>query len=1147
MDKAGHDVFPALEGEQALAAHPDEQVWLSASAGTGKTQVLTARVLRLLLRGVAPETILCLTFTKAGAAEMSERIHKVLGAWVRLPGPVLFKDLQNLGEESGPDAQQYARTLFARVLDARGGGLRIQTIHSFCQTLLAGFPAEAGLTPGFRPIEGREEAALRQSVLADMVSSAPRTGRLGVVERLQAVAARLGEAGTRAFLARCAAAPAAMDALRQATAIEIVVRRALSDGIDDIQAHLLTRCGDDLIDREAWVRLRSIHGNWLTKAGTPRANSEETVALITGWLAASPEARIERLAELRLIWRKQDGDWRAKLPDGLDYQAFVEPLDAWLDALLDLCRARDLAPILSTALRLGQDYALDYADAKNAHGVVDFDDMIRQTVALLATPGMGDWVRFKLDQATDHILIDEGQDTSAAQWDIVKALAEEFFVGEGAKGDVARTLFVVGDYKQAIFGFQGTDPNEFSAARHYFDARVKAVDQEMRDLSLARSFRSSPPILEVVDATLDTLGHEAIGLPRPDPRHRSFNGGSGSVTLWPPLGSEAAPSDEEAVEGDEEQWLGEATLALARDIARRIKGWLDGGLILRNKAGRPVEPQDILILLRSRGELARLIVSRLHEEGVPVAGVDRLRLNAPIAVMDLLAAIRFALQPHDDLTLAALLVSPLVGWTQDDLYDRAHGREGTLWRHLRATIPDDLLAVPRAILDMADLRTPHRFLEAILSGPIQGRAKLIARLGEEARDPIEELLNAALSFERQAPPSLQLFLDWFDRGDVEIKRDPSKPESAVRVMTVHGAKGLQAPVVILADATSDPDFKQPRDLDWPVAGIGTLPIFRPRKGEAPLILQNAADRSDRREREEHWRLLYVALTRAEEHLFIGGALGTKQVNSGMGPDCWHMRVGEAMRALEADGDDEGGLIHEEEAPIIGKAKAGESADAVPALPGWLVAPAPDEARPPRPLAPSEPEAEDSEASPPPDEARRAAALRGKRLHSLFERLPGVAPERRREVADRWLAQSAGVEDAGERAALINAALAVIERPGFAPLFSADALAEAPLAGVVGERVIAGTVDRLLVGPDGVLVIDFKTGRRVPPGLSAVPESHLAQMAAYVAVLRAIFPDRAVKAALLYTSGPELIVLDDASVEAHKPGYRDQQHKLGPGG
>jgi ATP-dependent helicase/nuclease subunit A len=1136
MAKREHSPFPLLKDEQADASHPQAKVWLSASAGTGKTQVLTARVLRLLLRGAAPESILCLTFTKAGAAEMAERIHDRLGQWVRLSGPELFRDLSNLGEAADEAALAYARTLFARVLDARGGGLRIQTIHSFCQSLLGSFPAEAGLIPGFRPIEGREETLLRQSTLAHLVSNAERNGQLGLIERLQALAARLGEDGARAFLGRCAAAPDAMEDL--GLGIDARVRRWLGLGDIDPRAMLRDACEEGGYDRVGLETIRAHNLAWNTKTGIGNAEA------ITDWLMMRPEGRHTHIGDLVDIWTKKDGEPRviqsglAKFPD---YAGLIDRQWALFNRLLQLCQLEETAAALSSALTLGQVYARAYADAKRAAGAVDFNDMIRTTVTLLREPGIGDWISYKLDQATDHVLIDEAQDTNADQWEIVRALAGEFFAGEGAKGKTNRTLFVVGDYKQAIFGFQGTDPQEFNQAREYFSAAAAQSKQKLLDLSLARSFRSGPPVLELVDATLDTLGHEALGLPRPDPAHISARGGSGSVTLLPPVAGAFADADDEDAE---EEWLTDATLAFASDLAVRVKHWTTGGLTLRNQGDRPARPEDVLILLRSRGDMARLIVSRLYEAGVPVAGVDRLRLNAPIAVMDLLACIRFALQPLDDLNLATLMVSPLVGWSQDELYEHAKGRKGALWPHLRKILHEEMLSVPYTLLNMADLTTPHRFLETILSGPIRGRAKLIARLGEEARDPIEELLNAALTFERDAPPSLQLFLDWFDRGDVEIKRDPSKPESAVRVMTVHGAKGLQAPIVVLADATRDPDFKNPRDLNWIAEEGLSLPVFRPRKAELVGSLKDSAEASDAREREEHWRLLYVALTRAEEHLFIGGALGPRQVKNGMGEDCWHMRVGAALRSLGAVSDESGTLVHAREDKPLAAPKHAQEADALPTtLPHWLSTPAPEEARPPRPLAPSKLEADDTEASPPPDPAMRAAARRGIRLHALFERLPGVAPERRTEAAAHWLEHSEGVTDPAERVTLVADALAVIGHPDFAAIFSPDALAEAPLAGIVGERVISGTVDRLLVSDHDILIVDFKTGRRVPSGQAAVPEHHKAQMAAYAAVLAGIFPNHDVRAALLYTSGPRLIALDADTLKAHKPGYRDQQDKL----
>jgi ATP-dependent helicase/nuclease subunit A len=1155
-----YNALPKLGGEQALASRPSERVWLKASAGTGKTQVLTARVLRLLLTGAAPETILCLTFTKAGASEMAERIHTRLGKWVLASDNELFTDLQNLGEPAGPEDRAHARTLFARVLDARGGGLRIQTIHSFCQSLLGSFPSEAGLIPGFRPIEGRAESALAQSVLADLVDGAARTHRDDLISSLQSLALRLGEEGARGFLARCAAKPDAMAKLGLIPSeIEGKVRAWLHLGDIDPEEVLLAACTDGGFDRAGIEAIRRLNLEWDTKTAMKR------VEAITDWLAMGAGARLAHLDILTSVWTTANGEMRSlskgQAPQDPGYGPLLSEQYATFNSLLELRALAATAAAIGKALIIGQAYSDAYAAAKRNAGVVDFNDMIRHTVSLLTQSGMGEWIRLKLDQSTDHILIDEAQDTNEAQWDIVKALTGEFFAGDGAKPNVGRTIFTVGDYKQAIFGFQGTNPEEFSKAQDFFNEQAAQLDEEILDLSLARSFRSGQAILTLVDAVIAEVTPEAMGIAAAVPAHISANKGSGSVTLWPPVAIFGDADDMDV----EEDWLDDSVLAFADNLATQIKAWTSGGLTLRNHGGRNARAGDVLILLQKRGELARLIVSRLHEAGVAVAGVDRLRLNAPIAVLDLLACIRFALQPEDDLTLAALLVSPLVGWTQDDLYARAKGRSGALWPHLRQSLDKEELAVPFALLGMADLSTPYRFLETTLSGAIGGRRKLLSRLGEEARDPIEELLSAALAFERDAPPSLQLFLDWFDRGDVEIKRDPSKPGDGVRVMTVHGAKGLQAPIVVLADATSDPANKMRRDLDWQAAPGVTLPIFRPRAADRVASLKTSAEESDAREREEYWRLLYVALTRAEEHLFIGGALSKRQAK-GMSEDCWHMRIGAALRGLgpsvraepvEASGSaamsfDElrtnGVTVYAVQTKIIGTGDGGYANPApdVP-LPAWLLSPAPEEARPPRPLAPSAIEGGDDEASPPPTPEMRKAARRGQLIHALLQRLPDVAPDAREAAAERWLAHSAGVDDVEERAELIAAVQGVLTTPEFAALFAEDALAEAPLAGIVGERVIAGTVDRLLVSADDVLVIDYKTGRRVPSGIGAVPEAHKAQMAAYVAVLRGIFPDKAVRAALLYTSGPRLIVLGDDVIEAHKPGYREAQQKLAAGG
>jgi ATP-dependent helicase/nuclease subunit A len=1114
-----------LEGDQLRASAPRDHAALSASAGTGKTHVLTARVLRLLLAGADPSSILCLTFTKAGAAEMAQRIHERLAYWVRLKDSDLGAELVALGEEPGPAMRDLARTLFARVLDAHGGGLRIQTIHAFAQSLLAAFPAEAGLAPGFRPLEGREQQLLARATLADLLVRAEANGDFGLIGDLQALSLRLGESGAERFLKACAGAPMAMDWLGPRQGIEARLRLGFDLPIGDIGEAIAREC--EAFDLGLLQSISAANRAWGTATGLGCCD------VIAAWLAEDGMGRAATLSDLAGVVLTKAGDPR-KVQAGLlktapDYESLAARLAECCGRLLGLARRGELVKALAAGLRAGQAFADAYADAKRGAGAVDFDDLIARAEALLLEPGMGDWVRYKLDQRTDHILVDEAQDTNERQWNIVRALAGEFFAGEGASRR-HRTIFTVGDYKQAIFGFQGTDPQSFDVARAWFAREAQSIARDFLDLSMDRSFRSAPPVLEVVDRVIADLGHNSLGLPRrPNPHHSHHADRPGSVTLWLPFTEESGADEEEGEEG----WISHAARRYAARLARQVKAWLDKPFFLESR-GRALRPEDVLILVRRRGELAALLVARLHAEGVPVAGVDRLLLSAPLAVQDLLAAARFAAQPLDDLNLASLLASPLIGWSQDELFDAAFGREGPLWPHVRARAPEGL----HEILAMADYAPPHIFFETILSGPLDGRRKLLRRLGAEARDPIEELLSSALEFESGQGASLQAFLDWFARGDVEIVRDPSAPLDAVRVMTVHGAKGLQAPVLILADACANPDNLGP---GGGIAGLAleeggpTVPVFRPRKEELAEPLKSRIERQDRLDREEHWRLLYVALTRAEERAYVGGALGVR--DRGQPAEAsWYRAVEAALAGLGAGWADE---------PVWGRAMRfgdlEQPAKARPQavrrqalLPEWLHRPAPAEERPPRPLAPSS-LGEDDVADPPPGPELRQAALRGRLLHALFERLPAAPPAERAALAERWLEHSAGIGDSALRSALASDACRIIADPAFADLFGPESLAEAPIAAVIpGGAVIAGTVDRLLVADGRVLIADFKTGRRAPARIADIPAPHLRQMAAYRAALRVIFPGRRIEPALLYTAAPVLHALPDDLLDAHAP-------------
>ena len=1120
--------FPVLEGEQALAVDPAIHAAVKASAGTGKTQVLTGRVLNLLLSGARPETILCITFTKAAAAEMANRISAQLAAWVRLPEKDLRKDLFALRLPDSPPVIERARRLFAKVLEAPGG-LRIQTIHSFAQTLLASFPAEAGIAPGFQPLEGRAEQELARTTLANLLADAEADGREGLLADVQCLSVRLGEAAAVDYLMRCARAQEAMDSLGAPESIEPKLRALMDLPEGSTEDFIAVHCGDDRFDCDLLRAVADANRRWGKQTGLGHAE------VIERWLALTPIERALELPKLRKVVLTENDTVRVTAGQSKaepHYEAHAGRLANLISDLLEVQDAARLVRDMAGGLRAGQAFASAYANAKRSAGLVDFDDLIRGAKHLLEQPGMGEWVRYKLDQRTDHILVDEAQDTNAAQWDIVRAIADEYFSGAPEAERRIRTMFMVGDFKQAIYGFQGTDPREFDKMRAEVRERVEALSgneaaPEFRDLSINASFRSAQAVLDSVDAVIREVGFDQMGLPHHPDRHAAFHARRpGVVELWQPF---ALPEPGEGDEG-EEGWLDADARAYAAAIADQVREWLDEAPVL-DSTKRPLSAGDILILVRSRGELASLIVARLFAARVPVAGIDRLFLSKPFAVRDLLAAVAFAVQPLDDLNLANLLVSPLIGWSQDQLYDLAYDREKTpLWRALRdrAAERDDFTAAHALLgelLGMADFTTPSRFLETILSGTVDGRRKLYHRLGLAARDPIDELMSAALEFERNEVPSLDRFHAWFSRGDVEIQRDPSERANAVRVMTVHGAKGLEAPYVILADATADPANLGRRNppLDFPITRK-PVPVVRPRKAEVRSPFDAIIAEENARDLQEHWRLLYVGMTRASERLVVGGIQPTR----GIAENSWHNRVQSALASIDAAPVEKRrwGAVMRYTGEILPRSvsqRPSRLALGPPPIPDWARKAAPADPRPPQPLAPSSIGIDD-QSVPPPSDKMRAAARRGTLIHQLLERLAGLPAETRAPAALRWLERSGGVTDEAERTELVDLVCGILSDPRFSGLFGPGSLGEAPLAATLPDgRVVAGTVDRLLVEDARVSVIDFKTGT-VPGSADAIPRYHREQMAAYVAALQVIFPGREVRAALLYTGGPALFEL-----------------------
>lgn len=1130
-----------LTSDQTSAVEPQSKIWLSASAGTGKTQVLTARVIRLLLEdNVTPESLLCITFTKAGAAEMSGRINNKLAKWVQMDGARLALELKSIGADFSRKNVANARQLFAKILDAPAGGLRIMTIHSLCQSLLASFPEEAGLLPGFSPLEGREEAILKRQALSSMIIAARSEGLNWVIENLEQLSLDMGEDAAQKFLENCAKAPEPLSQIPDDKGAIIFARRFLNIMFDGTAEEFLTaNIKDSVIARLDIEAVAQMNEAWGTKTGVERATK------IREWLALPIVERAEKFTILHLCWTKKDGDpltsSKGKVPKDTAYPEIAQGLHEWSKGITDQERLIRYAERLAKAFQVGKLYSEYYIAAKKARGLLDFDDLINKAAAMLNQAQMTEWIRYKLDQRIDHILIDEAQDTNQAQWDIVRKLSDDFFSGSGAKAGLNRTIFAVGDYKQAIFGFQGTDPVTYENAGAEFEATIAQSGSELKRLELAQSFRSSQVVLNFVNAVIEETGTEALGLSDHVKPHVSKKPDYGSVELLSLVKPIEDVVDDE--DGDsEESWLSGEKRRLAYRIARYVHRLYVERPILAS-TGLPMRAGDVMILLRRRTDLASAIVSQLHLFEVPVAGIDRMMIREPIVVMDLLAVIRFALQPDDDLNLAALLVSPLFGWSQDKLLLHGYRPSGhRLWKHLRSQ--NELkaeLASLHVILAQSDFVGVFQFLENILSGEMAGRAKLTGRLGKEAHVPIEELLNKALEFEQSEGGTLQAFLTWFEQGNIEIKREGDTADDAVRVMTVHGAKGLQAPIVILADIASDPRKKPDRSVTTNKPFGVPMPLLPVNKNMRIGRLDSIVAEQEAKGQAENLRLLYVAITRAQERLVLAGSMRSKEASA----YSWYPVVEAAMARIGAQwhGDTDWGiggsamcvtgslgLISQEKAEGICNQELVKTQNTN--LPSWLKSNPAEEVLPPRPLSPTRVD-DDQYGEAPATASLRLAGMRGKLMHSLLERMFGAEREILLSNAKRWLERN-NTEPKIDNQAILNDVSKMLQSPQYADLFGPNAKSEVPIAAVVGPHVISGRIDRLIVEKDCVRVIDFKTGYKIPQSISDIPVSHIRQMAYYVAALQTIFGSKRVEASLLFTSGPILIELPDDLLNAYKP-------------
>jgi ATP-dependent helicase/nuclease subunit A len=1142
----------ATRKAQTDASDPRASAWVSANAGSGKTFVLARRVIRLLLAGTDPGRILCLTFTKAAAAQMATRVFEGLARWATMADAELARELLEV-EGRKPDAGELARArrLFARALETPGG-LKIQTIHAFCERLLHQFPFEANVAGHFEVLEERAAAALaeeaRRSVLAR--AAAEPDGPLG-----QALAAVLASASdyahelavkafvdkrdrVRAWITAAGSLGRALADLRQRLGL------AEADTVARIRAAVLGECRLAMTD---FARLLGL----LRRSGKADNAAAERLAPI---LSAIDEAG--RVAAYLDFCRKVDGDLRVAtslvtraVKD--QWPGLAEILEAEIErlrGLLDRLAAAECYESTAAMLSIADAAIHAYDQAKIARGVLDFEDLVVKTARLLTGASAAQWVHYKLDRGLDHILVDEAQDTSPRQWQVVRALVEEFFAGRGA-AETVRTLFAVGDEKQSIFSFQGAVPAWFARMRDELGGRARAAGLKWADPQLHISFRSVQKVLAAVDTVFGSAAvHASLSETGVAPVHSAARTrDSGRVIVWPMI--EPAPRAEPADWTTPLDHLGVESpeVRLANRIAKTIVGWLQSGEKL--DTGEPIRAGGILVLARTRGAQTDAINRALKSHGIPIAGADRLALTEHIAVMDLMALGRVMLLPEDDLSLAAVLKSPLIGLCEEELYALAADRPASLWDGL-GRAADLRAAEARARLEawrsVADYLDPHAFFARIL-GPEKGRRRILMRLGAEAEDVLDEFLAQALAYEKSAVPSLEGFLHWLGGAETEIKRDTETLRDEVRVMTVHGAKGLEADVVFLVDTGAMPvhPSHDPKvvALDDDAGGRPGPLVWMRRLKAMPEPVEARVMAFREEARREYVRLLYVAMTRAKDRLIVCGTLKERGTDLENG---WHGLVRSALEPECVRSEAEDGTL----TALEWRPEPARRMKTVPQLPSlpfgprrpeWLEKPAPPPPPALRRVSPSAALAgPNGEGSPIRPVARldRESALpleRGRLVHRLLQSLPETQAAGRGVIAERYLAATAAAWPEADRAALIAQVLALLQDAGFAQVFAAGSRAEVDIAGVLplgrASIAVSGRIDRLAVSADRVLIVDYKTNRPAPTRLADVPPAYVLQLALYRGLLQRLYPSREVAAAILWTDTPALMEIPSSTLAA----------------
>ena len=864
---------------QLKASNPENSVWVSASAGTGKTKILTDRVLRLLISGVPPQKILCITFTNAAAGEMQHRIYNKLEAWTKVDDNQLMADLRLLtGLAPNKEELIYIRTIYHKLLDYQNT-INIYTIHSFCQKILKTFPIEAGLSPGFQILDNLTSCGIL-NVLKQQIYIDPLHEKIAN------------------FLSMNFHEMTINDIINEIIDNKLKFKNLFEN--HSIVSENVSQFGMAAVSFEMSARLRMTN-----------VNSEDTQ--IRDTLRQLIEAYGNPIAlpdNLFTFFLTNDGDKRKQLItrkiylNNLEFAAKLDDIQELVYQFDQDIKTQKLLEYSNILLELAKTLITIYDEYKNQKNLLDYDDLIFYTKELLTKKATKDWVLYKLDGGIDHLLVDEAQDTSPEQWQIIESLIGEFYAGDSVKKH--RTIFVVGDEKQSIFSFQGADTNAFNIVKNHLKQRLIEANKNFEIINLELSYRSAPAILDVVYNVFQQIKNCTPTLFLSDnpfilPTRKTSKG---RVELWDLI---STPKNFEKLfwplPEDYQQFVSPAQ-ALAIKIAQFIKGQINSRVINLD-TGLPLTAGDFMILVRKRDQLTNEVIKQLKNHGLAVAGVDRMTLSQNLSVIDLISAAKFVLAPNDDLNLAHLIKSPIIGGNEEDLYQLALMRQDlSIWQVLQNNV--EINNIPhyqmiykklKTLRDLYQYSHAGNFFHIIIDN--LSLRKIFLQLNSiDDSEAINELLYLSYNYADKIDISLQAFIYWFEASEIEVQRNVEALDK-IRVMTIHGAKGLQAPVVILCDTTTIPANQS--KFVWT---DDDRVLYSMSMDQAPQILKELKQHIQNKDLQEYLRLLYVAMTRSADHLIICGCSMSEKL-----PEyCWYSLIANAMRGM-CSADKDGAFVY----------------------------------------------------------------------------------------------------------------------------------------------------------------------------------------------------------------------------------------------